>query len=271
VTDFAGDEDLAALVLAAGEGRRLRPLTLLRPKPLCPVADTTLLDLACQRVGLVVAPSATAVNAHYLVGQISTHVAGRFHLSVEQPVALGTAGAVGALHGWLDRRDVLVANGDVCFGGSIDLAGFVEQWDRERPRLLVVEDARLADFEGRWRFAGVSLLPARLAAALPAEPAGLYEAVWRSAQVDLVRAGCQYVDCADPSSYLRANLMLSGAESVVGEGAVVEGEIERCVIWPGAAVHADERLVEVVRARDAEGRDLTVPAAQDDQLLPSSP
>ena len=64
------DSGLAALVLAAGAGTRLRPLTLLRPKPLCPVVDTTLLDLALDRVAPHVPPGAVAVNAHHLADQI---------------------------------------------------------------------------------------------------------------------------------------------------------------------------------------------------------
>jgi CTP:molybdopterin cytidylyltransferase MocA len=257
--------NLAALVLAAGEGKRLRPLSLLRPKPLCPVADTTLLDLALDRVGQVVAPAATAVNAHHLAEQVVDHVGHRVHVSVEQPEALGTAGAVGRLRGWLDDRDVLIANGDVCFDPSVDVERFVADWDRERPRLLVVEDAERADFDGRWRFAGLSLLPSGDATSLPAEPAGLYELVWRDTPVDLVPTTATYVDCADPPAYLRANLLLSGGASVIGDGAEVDGEIERCVVWPGAVVRRGERLVEVIRARDAAGTDLTVPAPLPDR------
>jgi molybdopterin-guanine dinucleotide biosynthesis protein A len=252
--------NLAALVLAAGEGKRLRPLSLLRPKPLCPVAGTTLLDLALDRVREVVPPAATAVNAHHLADQVVDHVGDRVQVSVEQPEALGTAGAVGKLRGWLAGRDVLVANGDVCLDPPVDVERFVAEWDRGRPRLLVVADPERADFEGRWRFAGLSLLPGGIAASLPAEPAGLYELVWRDAPVDLVPTAAAYVDCADPPSYLRANLLLSGGASVVGDGAVVDGEIERCVIWPGAVVRRGERLVEVIRARDAAGADVTVPA-----------
>jgi hypothetical protein len=259
---------LAGLVLAAGEGRRLRPLTALRPKPLCPVGGTTPLDLALRRVASVVvlSPSTVAVNAHHLAEQVVAAVDGRAHVSVEQPQALGTAGAVAALRPWLDGRDVVIANGDVVMAAEPALAGFVAGWDRERPRLLVVEDVVRPDFGGRWRFAGVSLLPARVAAALAVEPTGLYEVVWRQAELDggldLVPSDVVDVDCADPSSYLAANLLLSGGESVVGDDATVDGSVERCVVWPGARVHPDERLVEVVRARDHHGRDVTVPAPQ---------
>ncbi|MET8065204.1 nucleotidyl transferase, partial [Micromonospora sp. NPDC005313] len=46
--------------------------------------------------------------------------------------------------------------------------------------------------------------------------------------------------------------------SVVGAGALVHGDVDRSVVWPGASVAAGERLREVIRAGD----DLTVPAAR---------
>jgi MurNAc alpha-1-phosphate uridylyltransferase len=256
--------DLAAVVLAAGAGKRLRPLTLIRPKPLCPVGDTTFLDLALDRVRPHVPGGAISVNAHHLAEQIAAHVGDRVHLSVEAPEALGTAGAIGALRGWLDGRDVLIANGDVVLHPAPALAEFVSGWDRERPRLLVVEaGGERADFDGRWRFAGVSLLPAAMAASLPAEPSGLYEVLWRRTPLDLVTTTAHYVDAADPSAYLRANLLLSGGESVIGSGATVDGHVERCVVWPGATVLAGERLVEMVRARGTTGEIVTVSAPQE--------
>jgi len=188
---------LAALVLAAGRGERLRPLTDETPKPLLRVGDTTLLDAALARVASVVdvSPDSVTVNAHWLAEQIVTHVDGRAQVSIEQPVALGTAGAVGAIHDWLGERDLLVANGDCWWTPEPDIVGFVEDWDRDRPRLLVVDDEQRPDFGGRWRFAGVSLLPNRIAAALPVEPSGLYEQVWRDAAVDLVPTGALFIDC----------------------------------------------------------------------------
>jgi NDP-sugar pyrophosphorylase family protein len=234
------------------------PLTRLRPKPLCPVNNITLLDRALELVGRVATADAIAVNAHHLAAQIEAHVAGRHYVSLEQPEALGTAGAVGAVAGWLAGRDVLIANGDAFVHPSPDVERFVEEWDRKRPRLLVVADAERPDFDGQWRFAGMSLLPAAAAARLPAVPAGLYEAVWRTCDLDLVRTDSSFIDCGEPASYLSANLMASNGKSVVGAGAVVHGEVERCVVWSDAQVHPGERLVECIRARDLDGTDLTV-------------
>ena len=141
--------------------------------------DTTLLDIALDRVAPYVPPRSIAVNAHHLAEQVVAHVRDRAWMSVEAPDALGTAGAVGELRGWLDGRDLLIANGDVCFSRPPDLAEFVADWDRVRPRLLVVEDRARADFEGEVAIRRRLAPPRGHASSLPAEPAGLYEAVWR--------------------------------------------------------------------------------------------
>lgn len=205
--------DLAGLVLAAGRGERLRPLTDTMPKPLLPIGTTTLLDAMLDRLAAVVpvTPESMAVNAHWLADQIVGHLAGRTHVSVEEPEALGTAGAVAAIAAWRDDRDLLVANGDAYLDGDLDLPGFVAGWDRARPRLLVVADADRPDFEGEWRFAGISALPAAIAAALPATPSGLYEAVWSTTALDLVPTAATFVDCGTIADYQRARALAATA------------------------------------------------------------
>lgn len=199
----------AAVVLAAGRGERLRPLTDRTPKPLLRVGATTLLDAAFARVATVVAldPAHVAVNAHWLADQIVEHVGQRAHMSIEQPEALGTAGAVGQLRPWMGHRDVLIVNSDVWYDGTVDLRAFVDGWDGARPRLLVVADVDRPDFPGGWRFAGVSLLPSAIARTLEAVPSGLYEAVWSLAELDLVPTDVTYVDCGTPTDLARARAM----------------------------------------------------------------
>jgi N-acetyl-alpha-D-muramate 1-phosphate uridylyltransferase len=260
----SGSQRLAAVVLAAGAGTRLRPLTELLPKALCPVGDRPLVDLALARVGAFgdrpVDPSWVAVNAHHLAGALAAHLDGSVHVSVEQPAALGTAGALGALRDWLDGRAVLVTNVDAYL--DADLGSLAAGWDGARPRLAVVADGARPDFGGRWRYAGVGLLPWAEVQDLEPRPSGLYEASWRVAELtgrlELVPITGRFVDCGTPSDYLRANLYVSGGRSVVGAGAVVEGELVRSVVWPGGVVAAGERLVECVRA----GRDVTLAAPQ---------
>src|SRR3954449_10445284 len=96
--------DVCAVVLAAGVGLRLRPLTAVRPKALCPVGNVALLDRALARVAGfgVSGPAAVAVNASYLAGQVVAHVGDRATLSVEPGEPLGTSGGVAKLRDWID-------------------------------------------------------------------------------------------------------------------------------------------------------------------------
>jgi len=197
---------LAAVVLAAGRGERLRPLTDSTPKPLLRVGSTTLLDAALARVATVLPldPTHVAVNAHWLADQIVEHVGDRALASVEEPDALGTAGAIGQLRSWLGDRDVLIMNSDVWYDSDVDVRAFVREWDRLRPQLLVVRDDARPDFEGKWRFAGMSLLPNAVAKSFSPVPSGLYELVWSRVQVDLVPTEAAYMDCGTLADLERA-------------------------------------------------------------------
>lgn len=246
---------LAGVALAAGTGARLRPLSDLRPKVLCPVANVPLLDAALARLE----PHADrlAVNAHHLAGQVAAHVGDRALVSVEWPEALGTAGALGRLRDWIDGRDVLVTNADGYLPGGLP-AGFVDGWDGERCRLLCAPAGRRRPDFGSLRYVGACLLPWRLVRELRAVPTGLYEVLWRGAQargeLDLfaLPADAVAIDCGTPADYLAANLHASGGATVVGAGARVLGTAVRCVVWDGARVAPGEHLVDAVRAGSPE-------------------
>jgi MurNAc alpha-1-phosphate uridylyltransferase len=250
-------EGLVGVVLAAGLGTRLRPLTELRTKALCPVDNVTLLDRAIARLSPYV--SRIAVNAHHQPATMAEAVAGRAHLSLETPVALGTAGALGQLRGWIDGAPVLVTNADAYFAGTLD--ALVADWDSQRPRLLVHPAPGRGDF-GDDRYSGSCLLPWSDVAKLEPVPTGLYEVMWRdywqAGQLDLVGSDEVFIDCGTPAEYIAANLHASGGVSVVGKGAKVEGTLVRSVVWPGSRVFAGERLVDCIRAGDHG--ELTVPA-----------
>lgn len=244
---MTGADDVAGVVLAAGAGLRLRPLSRLRPKVLCPVGNVPLLDLALARARSVV--SDVAVNVHHRRAALEAHLDGAgVHLSIEAERALGTAGALGHLRGWLDGRGAVVLNADAWCLGS--LGGFVEGWDGERVRLLVAGESTLGPRSG---VAG-ALMPWREIERLAPEPAGLYEASWRQAQaegrLEVVRHDGPFVDCGTPAEYLQANLLASGGESVVGDGAVVAGTLDRCVVWDGAVVWPGEQLSCAIRPDD---------------------
>ncbi len=244
---------LAGVVLAAGSGTRLRPLTLERPKALFPVDGVALVDLALERLRTLGVPvGALAVNLHHGAEQLDAHLPAAVHRSNEAPVALGTAGAIGALRSWIDGRDVVVANADAWLDRSLDLDGFVQDWDHERTRLLCVTDRFGGDF-GDLRYCGVALIPAATARALAPAPSGLYEVSWRQeraeGRLDLVTTAARFVDCGTPADYLAANLAASGGRSVVADGARVGtgARLERVVVWPDAEVFPGEVLVDAIR------------------------
>ncbi len=231
--------ELAGVVLAAGAGDRLLPLTRHLPKALCPVGTSPLVDHAIGRVRS--ATTSVAVNVHYGRSAMLTHLGTNVHVQVESPEPLGTAGAIGGLGSWVDGRDVLVTNADAWLGGppSVDLTAFVADWDRERVRLLCVRDALRGDF-GDLRYAGACLIPGPVAARLEATPSGLYEVLWRAeheaGRLDLAEWRGEFRDCGTVGDYLDANLAWSGGESVVDPSAHVAGVVQASVVWADAEV-----------------------------------
>ena len=87
----------SAMVLAAGLGVRMRPLTETMPKPLVPVAGKPLIDHVLDRLADAGVTHAVA-NVHYLAEQIVAHVAKRtaprVTISDERGLLLGTGGGV---------------------------------------------------------------------------------------------------------------------------------------------------------------------------------
>ncbi|MEU5913765.1 sugar phosphate nucleotidyltransferase [Micromonospora sp. NPDC047527] len=283
MTGAGGPADVCAVVLAAGEGTRLRPLTERVPKALCPVGNVPLLDHALTRLaGLGLAgPARVAVNACYLADQVVAHVDDRAHLSVEPGDPLGTAGGLANLRDWIDGRPVLVGNADAYLADPAappgpDVAAMLDGWDGHTVRLLgqpAADPAAPGTFAGHC-FTGLSLLPWRLVRDLPVVLSDLVHAVWRPAEaagaLEVVPYRGTFYDTGTPADYLRANLHAAAGgvlvdpsatvtgrcvESVVGAGARVDGDVCRTVVWPGATVRDGERLRDVVRAAD----DLTVP------------
>ncbi|KKB10698.1 hypothetical protein VE25_16575 [Devosia geojensis] len=108
------------MLLAAGLGRRMQPLTQSRPKPLIDVAGLSLIDRAIANAR---AEGATrfAVNAHHLADQVVAHFAGHGDFSVlVEPELLGTGGGVrnGLPH--LAGDPILVMNTDAFWPTGAD-------------------------------------------------------------------------------------------------------------------------------------------------------
>lgn len=258
---MTGAADVVGLVLAAGRGSRMRPITDRTPKPLLTVDNHRLLDLAIGRITALTTD--LAVNVHHLADQVvqAVHaVDPTIHVSVEDEL-LGTAGALRRLRPFVDGRPVLLTNADLWLSDPID--SFLDGWDGTRPRLLVQDTGGPSDF-GTLRYMGVSTVPAAVAARLEYSPAGLYSAVWRDAyaarQLEFVELTGRSFDCGTPAEFLTANLSAGDGSSVIAADARVLGRVDRSVVLAGARVGPAEHLVCAIR--DRFGHTLTADPAQ---------
>lgn len=132
-----------AMVLAAGLGLRMRPLTASRPKPLIPVAGRTLLDRALDRL-LEAGVEQAVVNLHYLGSMIEQHLAGRdaphTSLSWEEDKLLETGGGVTKALPDLGSDPFYVINADIAWedGKSPALKRLAAAWRDESMDALLL-------------------------------------------------------------------------------------------------------------------------------------
>ena len=95
---------MKAIILAAGLGTRLRPITSTTPKCLVPINGVPLLELwlrDCERAGV----EAVLVNTHHLAGRVEEFVAARRGIPVTlayEPTLLGSAGTITANWDFVD-------------------------------------------------------------------------------------------------------------------------------------------------------------------------
>ncbi len=144
-----------AMVMAAGLGLRMRPLTLERPKPLIPVMGKPMLDHALDRLEEAGVTSAV-VNSHYKGEMIAAHLAGRtapaITLSPEDTL-LETGGGVKKALPLLGTDPVYVVNADILWldGPSPTLARLARHWKPEEmdALLLLMATTKAVGYEGR--------------------------------------------------------------------------------------------------------------------------
>ncbi len=126
-----------AMVLAAGLGTRLRPLTLDRPKALVTVAGKALIDHMLDRLAAA-GVERVVVNVHAFADQLEDHLSGRSDLEVvisdERSALLETGGGLKAARAHLGDDPVLVTNIDSVWsepsGPAIDR--LIAAWDPDR-------------------------------------------------------------------------------------------------------------------------------------------
>jgi N-acetyl-alpha-D-muramate 1-phosphate uridylyltransferase len=145
-----------AMVLAAGLGLRMRPITEHTPKPLVSVAGRTMLDRALDHLAAA-GVSQVVVNTHWLAERIQSHLAARpgTLLSHEEGL-LETGGGVAKALPLLGDGAFYVVNSDIIWtNGTVPaLARLAEAWDGDRmdALLLMQPTATAVGYEGRGDF-----------------------------------------------------------------------------------------------------------------------
>lgn len=185
-------EARTAMVLAAGLGERMRPLTLTMPKPLVRLAGKPLIDHVLDRLADAGVKTAV-VNVHYLPEQLEAHLASRRGrppetlVSDERGVLLDTGGGTSRALPLLGQGPFFIHNADSVWteGASPALSRMLKKWNpalmdsllllapvttsvgyAARGDFAMSQDGRLArrgaNEVGPFAFAGVSLCDATL-------------------------------------------------------------------------------------------------------------
>ncbi len=241
---MTGETITHALVLAAGYGNRMRPLTDIMPKPLIQLGGKPLLDHVLDRLAEAGITDAI-VNVHYLPDLIEAHLATRtaprITVSDEREALLDTGGAVNKARQFLGAAPFLVHNSDSVWiekRGST-LARMVEAWDSSAmDSLLLLAPAkaslgysgrgdfhideggrvrrRMRDEDAPYVFAGVSINHPRLFADCPTGAFSLNR-VWDSALASgRLAAICHegtWMHVGTPEALVEAERCLNGADA----------------------------------------------------------
>lgn len=133
----------SAMVLAAGLGKRMRPITERMPKPLVRVHGKTLIDHALDALAAAGVPRAV-VNVHHLAEQIESHLANRSQpeivISDERDALLESGGGVAKALPLIGAEPFYILNSDTFWveGYRPNLMHLAEQWDPARMDMLLL-------------------------------------------------------------------------------------------------------------------------------------
>jgi mannose-1-phosphate guanylyltransferase len=271
------------MVLAAGLGTRLRPLTDLLPKPAVPVAGLPLVQLAFGRMHAA-GIRHVVVNTHHLASEMArvareaAHVAGVTLAISPEPTIAGTGGALREARAHLAGADLVVLwNGDIVF--DIDLLPILAAHRKSQALATMVlapmppgasyasvdVDQGMAvrriaglgpggDALVPLHFTGVHVLSPALLDHVPARPfecdvnRRVYAPLLAAGHVRGVMANGYWNDLGTPERYLAANLdLLAGRTQAASPGADpfagLHARGSRVFVAEGARVDPAARLV----------------------------
>ncbi len=267
------------MVLCAGLGTRLRPLTEELPKPLVPIGDRSILAHVTDRL-VRSGFDSLVINTHWLpeafppvLGTLPVAVR-----SVHEPAIRGTAGGVAGARSLLGPAPVLVWNGDILVDPPIEalLAGAGDGLcmavvprgagagtvGRDRVgRVVRLRGEVFGEEVSGGDYVGVAALGGRCLAELP--EVGCLVGDWalpelrRGGVVRTVEVHGEWVDAGDPAAYLDANLRWldrNGGDSWTGAGASVSAgvRLSRSIVGDGARIRGQGLVSACVLWKEAE-------------------
>jgi NDP-sugar pyrophosphorylase family protein len=274
-----------ALILTAGLGTRLRPLTYVRAKAAVPVNGRPIVSRVIEWLGTH-AVTDLVLNLHHHPASIAAvvgdgrHLGARVRYSWENPVLGSAGGPRHALPLLVDGRSpaepFLLVNGDTLtdfpLAGMLDThrqagAGVTMALTRNpRPDVyggVLIERGRVTGFTGRgaaresFHFVGVQLADARVFAGLEDGVAAetvmqLYPQLISGGEVIAAYVvDAPFSDVGTPADYLQASLDLAAREGnrLVGTCGVTidpSAELNRTAVWDGVTIGANARLDECI-------------------------
>ena len=276
------DDKLNVLILAAGLGTRLRPLTSEIPKPLVRVYDKSILEIQMERAKSL-GDIRLHANAHYLADQIVSEGErlGFEKVWVETPEIVGTAGPLRRIYAAGYRGGLLIMNGDAYC--NFDLGAFVRNArNRCEVALLAVDfpkvntfrvgaDGCLAGVAGRFgadtgtaaTFSGISWYSDEALSRIRDGEFDIREfwkqeiAAGRAPFVDMSQLHATWIDMGSPEGLMaavEARLVECGRdknEAVVEPGVVIPDgvKIAHSVIFKGAEIQPGETIENEIRGR----------------------
>ena len=260
---------MKAMILAAGYGTRLRPITYLLPKPMVPLCGKPLIAWATEalmRAGV----RDLIVNLHHLPDALKSDLPSRFpnaHFDFSfEPEILGTGGGVRKVRPLLEREDeFLLVNGDsVASPPYNELPAARKRRDslaaltlrhpppNDRFTPVFLEDGLITGFgQGRGEalmFSGTHLISSRVFRYLPDRDfSGIVEDVYKP----LLENGSEtlagvvddglWFDIGTPQRYLSASQSMPNC-SAIGARSTVDGEVHDSVIWDDCRIGRGVKL-----------------------------
>lgn len=157
--DVTADVPRTAMVMAAGLGKRMRPLTATRPKPLVEVAGKPLLDHVLDRLHAA-GVEKVVVNVHYLADSLEAHLRSKQEMQIvisdERELLLETGGGLVKAAPLIDCDPFLAVNSDNFWvdGPADTIKLLASHWDASAmdALLLLVPHARAGNHTGAGDF-----------------------------------------------------------------------------------------------------------------------